>query len=219
MVVIKSARAQQLIKASKHWLDDPMGGMVQYQGADFPLMVMVEKEGLIVKKLSFHGRAVDDWKKAILESWASIMIKRPVVDMDKITLRECEAYLRDRNSEAALENVPADFEEKFQRLLGWIKNTSFADEARAYQFPSEKGPFRNLKLADKVRELKGFLNSPEVIYLYKEHRRPTLLDVSELTIYIDVPYDSPREKALLDELHALGVETFQEEELNFIPDA
>jgi hypothetical protein len=43
--------------------------------------------------------------------------------------------------------------------------------------------------------------------------------VEELTVYIQAPYSTNEEKSMFEELHALGVVTFQEESLNFIPDA
>ncbi len=72
---------------------------------------------------------------------------------------------------------------------------------------------------DKVREIKAFLNSPEILTLYQNLPRPELVDVEDLTVYIHAPYESQREKSLFEELHILGVEAFQEENLNFIPDA
>jgi hypothetical protein len=76
-----------------------------------------------------------------------------------------------------------------------------------------------LKLVDKVRELKAFLSSVEVHDLYKDCLRPELVDVEDLTVFIQAPYSSELERSLFEELHLLGVATFQEENLNFIPES
>jgi hypothetical protein len=40
-----------------------------------------------------------------------------------------------------------------------------------------------------------------------------------MTVYINAPYGSQKEKELFEELHLLGVEAFQDENLNFIPES
>jgi hypothetical protein len=92
------------------------------------------------------------------------------------------------------------------------------EEAREYHFEREKGPFHRLSLVDKVRELKAFLNSPEIVSLYEGRERPELVDVEDLTVYVLASYADESDRILFDRLHELGVETFQEESLNFIPE-
>jgi len=91
--------------------------------------------------------------------------------------------------------------------------------ARDYEFHSQNAPFRTLKLVDKVKEIKGFLSSPEIVGLYQGSVPPVLVDVDDLTVFIQVPYETAKEKSLFEELHILGVSAFQEENLNFIPEA
>lgn len=218
MIHIKSQRAQKLLKESKFFKTSPSSQMRSYPSGEIIVAVEMDCEENIVKNLSFYGELLD-WQRVLLESWAFIMIGKNISFCDQITLRECEAFLRDRNSEQALEGIEPETEATFKRLFTWVKQLSHKNEAEAYSFSSQKGPFRNLKLADKVRELKGFLNSPEVASLYQGHLLPVLLEVEDLTVYLEVSYQTEEERALFEELHTMGVEVFQEESLNFIPDA
>lgn len=218
MVTVISQRAKSLLDNPKAFLASPADGMRKYPGESFKLWVQIESAANVVKKLSFFGE-VESWKRVLLESMASLMIGKDLARLEQLSLRECEAYLRDRNSELALEGMPKEAEEEFRKFFHWVRGAALTTVAQDYSFLSEKGPFRNLKLADKVRELKGFLNSPEVATIYQGLPLPELVDVEELDVFLQIPWQTEREKVLLEELHALGVETFQEENLNFIPEA
>jgi hypothetical protein len=214
---INSQRALALLEAPRFYTKDAGQGMRRYFGAP-AFAAILEWEGDIVKNLSFSGELPHEWL-LLLESMATLMVGKPASRWDQLTFRECEAFLRDRNSQPAFEEVPLEIEEAFKKILQWFKHFPRLNRGEEYAFSSEKGPFRNLKLTDKVRELKGFLNSPDIHQLYQGLPVPELVDVEELTVYLTVPYASEREKALFEELHSLGVEAFQEESLNFIPEA
>jgi hypothetical protein len=218
MLVIKSQRAQKLLEhpvAVKKELDSKMR---KYPNEFLKVWVDMEFDLNRVKKLSFFGE-LDFDEKIILESLACLMLDKPLAHLDAISLRECEAFLRDRNSELAFEGASPDLENKFKRFFSWLKNWSMITHGEHYSFRSEKGPFHQLKLVDKIKELKAFLNSIDIINLYQSSVRPELIDVEDLTVYIQVPYQSEMDKSLFEELHILGVEAFQEENLNFIPEA
>lgn len=218
MTIIKSHRANKLIEEPRFFKRSKTQSMRAYPGPEFSLFVELEWDQDNVKNLSFQGE-VESWQRVLLESWALITVGKNFSRLDQVSLRECEAFLRDRNSEPAVEEIPPEAEEDFKQLFTWIKQFPRPNQVRDYTFSSDKGPFRNLKLTEKVRELKGFLNSPDVLSLYQGLSSPQLLDVEDLTVYLDVPYQTERERALFEELHMLGVEAFQEECLNFIPDA
>jgi hypothetical protein len=150
---------------------------------------------------------------------ASLLIGKPITKLDELSIRECEAFLRDRNSEEAFDGMTESDEAELKKVFQWIRVWPKFEVAKDYTFPSEKGPFARLKLVDKIKEVKAFLNSPEILTLYQDLPRPELVDVEDLTVYIHAPYESQREKSLFEELHILGVEAFQEENLNFIPEA
>lgn len=218
MANIHSERAKSLLQKNKFFETVQTPGMKRYPNPQWDFWAGLEVSEGNVKNLSFFGR-LEEWKKVLLQSMASIMVGKSISQFDQVTLRECEAYLRDKNSETAIQGLPKNAEAEFKEVLLWLRTWNQTQASGNYHFSSEKGPFRNLKLTDKVRELKAFLNSDDIISLYQNHARPELLDVEELTVYLNVPYETEREKALLDELHALGVATFQEENLNFIPEA
>lgn len=218
MVEIKSERAKMLLKQPRAIEKTQSSQMKRYPGADLNLWVHLEREHQNVKKLSFFG-SFEDYEAVLLESVSALLTGRPVSLLENLTLRECEAYLRDRNSEFALDQLSENDEARFKKLFQWMRGFPEKKEACEYQFDSKKGPFRELRLVDKIRELKAFFNSYEIQKLYEGLACPELVDVEELTIYIHVPYLSERDRALFEELHVLGVAMFQEESLNFIPEA
>lgn len=215
---IKSQRALNLLKNPVAFVSPDPTQMRKYPSDDLNLWVKIERENQNVKKLSFAG-SVADHEKVLLEAVSALMKARPLTVLENLNLRECEAFLRDRNSEMALENIPATDEARFKKFFAWLRILPTETPAQEYQFSSEKGPFSKLKLVDKIRELKAFLSSFEVRDLYRGMVAPELIDVDDLTVYIQAPYQSERDRALFEELHILGVSTFQEENLNFIPEA
>lgn len=218
MLKINSERAKKILGTPRFVKNELSPLMKRYPGDGIILWVHLEWEQNIVKNLSFYGE-MGDLQKIILESMASLLIGKPITSLDNLSIRECEAFLRDRNSEVAFEGMTEDEEIELKKVFTWIRMWPKMDAPKVYNFPSEKGLFRNMKLVDKVREIKAFLNSPEILTLYQNLARPELVDVEDLTVYIHAPYASQREKSLFEELHILGVEAFQEENLNFIPDA
>lgn len=217
MTTIKSTRAKKLLETPKHFTSALIPVMKRYPGDELVLWVDLEWDQQNVKKLSMFGQLTDP-QRVILESMASLLIGKPISLLESLTTRECEAFLRDRNSEMAIEGLTESDEALFKKVFQWLRAWPKLVAPKDYSFSSEKGPFRNLKVVDKIKEVKAFLNSPEILSLYQNLPRPELVDVDELTVYIHAPYDSQREKGLFEELHILGVEAFQEEDLNFIPD-
>jgi hypothetical protein len=218
VVNVKSERAKKILEKPAFIKSEQGPLMKKYPGDGLSLWVSLEWDGNIVKNLSFYGD-LEDHQKIFLESMASLLINKPITKLDELSIRECEAFLRDRNSEQAVEGMTEALEAEIKKVFQWIRVWPKETKACDYSFPSEKGPFRQLKLVEKIREIKGFLNSPEILTLYQNMQRPELVDVEDLTVYIHAPYNSQRDKSLFEELHILGVEAFQEEELNFIPDA
>ena len=146
-------------------------------------------------------------------------MNRPISKLDAFTLRELEAYLRDKNSEASIEEMTENDDIYLKKVFGWLKTLGQKPLSKDYHFSSENRPFCELKLADKIKEIRGFLNSPEILTLYRNVGIPELIDVEEMTVYLNVPYSSKEEKELFHELHQLGVEAFRDENLNFIPES
>lgn len=218
MVEIKSERAKKLLIQPRAIESTQSSQMKKYPGSDMNLWVSLERDQQNVKKLSFFG-SIQDYEAVLLESVSALMTGRPISLLENLSLRECEAYLRDRNSELAMDEVPSSDEGRFKKLFHWLRVFPEKKEALEYQYDSKKGPFCELKLVDKIRELKAFLNSYEIQKLYQGVACPELVDVEELTVYIHVPYLSEGDRALFEELHLLGVAMFQEESLNFIPEA
>jgi hypothetical protein len=218
VAIVKSFRAKKLLENLRFVKNEQDPAMKKYPGETPVLWLMLEWDMNNVKNLSFYGE-FSDYQKVILESMASLLINKPITKLDDLTVRECEAFLRDRNSEASIEEMTEIEEMELKKVFQWVRVYPRLSPPKEYSFPSEKGPFRLLKLVDKIREIKAFLNSPEILTLYENLARPELVDVEDLTVYIHAPYDSEREKSLFEELHNLGVEVFQEENLNFIPDA
>jgi site-specific recombinase XerD len=218
VVEIKSERAQKLLQNPHAIVSNDLSLMKKYPSDEFSLWVHVELDNQNVKKLSFAG-TLEDYEKVLLEATASLMKGKSLAFFENLTLRECEAFLRDRNSELAVVNLTAADESKFHKFFQWLRVVRPLEAPQDYHFSLKKGPFRDLKLVDKVKELKAFLNSVEIQDLYAGLATPELVDVDDLSVYIQAPYHSEKDRALFEGLHALGVATFQEESLNFIPEA
>lgn len=218
MFKVNSVRAKKVLESPFYLKSELSPLMKRFPGEGVNLWVHLEWDDQRVKNLSFHGE-VTDAQKIILESMASLLIGRPITSLDNLSLKECEAFLRDRNSELAFEGMTEAEENLLKKIFSWIRVWPRGIAIKDYHFPSEKGLFRNLKLVEKIKEIKAFLNSPEILTLYQNMASPELVDVQDLTVYIHVSYVSQKDKSLFEELHLLGVEAFQEENLNFIPDA
>jgi hypothetical protein len=219
MVEIKSTRAQNFLTSPQAREELNAAEMRRYPSDDFKLWVKLHSEHQVVKKLSFAGE-LESYEVVLLEALASLLQGRSLGILENLSLRECEAYLRDRNSELALSGLPSEDEARFRKLFTWLRLRPWeVGTHREYEFAFSKGPFHKLKLVDKITELKAFLNSSQVQLLYQGHLLPELVDVEELTVYLQAPYHSESERGLFEELHLLGVNTFKEEQLNFIPDA
>ncbi len=218
MVVIKSERAKGLLQNPRAIEQVNLSQMRKYPSDDFNLWVNLERDGKNVKNLSFAGN-LQDYEKILLEAVSGLLKDRSAELLDNLSLRECEAFLRDRNSELALENLDASDESKFKKLFQWMRSYRPTEAPCEYLFSSKNGPFRALKLVDKVREIKAFLRSFEVQELYQGTLAPELIDIDDLTVYLQAPYHSEKDRALFEELHILGVSMFQEESLNFIPES
>ncbi len=218
MVKVNSSRARKILEAPRYLKAEVTPTMRKYPGSGILLWVEVEGDSLSVKNLSYSG-TLESVHVLILESMASLLIGKKLSLLENLSVRECEAYLRDRNSEPAFEGWGQDEEKLFHSVFQWIRVWPFRISSQNYVYPREKGPFRQLRLADKVREIKAFLTSTEIASLYAETRRPELVDVEELTVYVQAPYSSESERALFQELHERGVEIFGEDELNFIPES
>lgn len=218
MLKINSERAKKILENPRFIKTELSPLMKRYPGDSVVLWVQLDWDQHIVKNLSFYGEFTS-LQKIILESMASLLIGKPITGLDNLSVRECEAFLRDRNSQVAFEGMSEEEENLLKKVFQWIRVWPKLEAPKEYRFSYEKCPFYKLKLVDKIREIKAFLNSPEILTLYQNLARPELVDVEDLTVYIHAPYSSEKERALFEELHILGVEAFQEESLNFIPEA
>ncbi|MFL5783243.1 MAG: hypothetical protein ACJ76H_01455 [Bacteriovoracaceae bacterium] len=218
MVKVNSSRAKKILETPRFLKKEILPNMRKFPGTGILMWMELEGDQNSVKNLSFSG-SLNEFHILVLESMAGLLIGKKISVLDQLTLRECEAYLRDRNSEMAFEGWGPDEEALFQSIFRWVRAWPFKNPSQSYVYSSDKGPFRLLKLADKVREIKAFLSSKEISLLYHNVRAPELIDVDDLTVYVDAPFSSEEERALFHELHERGVEVFHEDELNFIPES
>jgi hypothetical protein len=217
MPIVKSQRANKLLETPVFFSQELMPQMKRYPDDQLKIWALMEIENGVVKTLSYFGE-VENFERVILEASGKLLQGRPLSSLDSLTVRECEAFLRDRNSENSIEGLEEKDEARFKKFFQWMRAIPHSHGAQDYEFASQKGPFRELKLVDKVKELKAFLNSKEVISLYGNRSAPELIDVDGLTVFVQAPYHSEEDRSLFEELHVRGVEAFQEEMLNFIPE-
>ena len=217
MFTVNSERARALLEKPRFFVQEITSGMRRYPSDSFDLFALVEREGGLVKNLSFAG-TVPDFLRLYLESMASLWLRRPGASIQELSLRECEAFLRDRNSIPAMTELTSNEEETVLEIFHWVRQLDSEREVSDYEFSSQKGSFERLSLVDKVKELKAFLGSTQVDQIYQGMARPEVLDVEELTVFVWAPYGSEKEREAFEKLHTLGVQTFGEDRLNFIPE-
>jgi hypothetical protein len=217
MVEVKSARALKLLEVPVSLKNEMQTGMKRFPFDDVKVWASLEWDQNNVKNLSFYGE-LNNGERIIVEALGLLMKKKAITYLDQISLRECEAFLRDRNSEPAVTGMTEAEENFFKRLVRWLRSWSRIEGGANYKFTNEKGAFRQLKLVDKIREMKAYLASAQILTLYENLIAPELVDLEDLTVYIQAPYATDSEKKAFQELHTLGVEAFQEENLNFIPE-
>lgn len=173
-----------------------------------------EGDGL---RLRFKGENVD-WKIVLSEAMARLCEGKEMSRLDELDLREIDAFIRDRNSEA-----------------GWILSKDELKEANIYiqnikigltlSFTEVKipltwhpGQFRQLSLPERIKTLKSLFQNPFVQNLYRGMGQPNLLDVEDLTVYLHVPYETEDQRGRLDDLHSWLAVTLKEPDLNLIPE-
>ena len=156
MVVIKSVRAKKLLDNLKYVRAELQTGMRKYPSEQLKIHAHLEWDQQNVKNLSFFGE-LEDFEKILLESMANLVVGKNGALLESLSARECEAYLRDRNSELAVEGMSETVEKQFKSFFLWLRSWPRQTEGKVYRFPSEKGPFRTFKLVDKIKELKAFL--------------------------------------------------------------
>lgn len=217
MFKVNSQRARAILQQPRFFEKIPLPDMKKFPSELLPVWVKVEFEQSHVKKLSFAGTPSEGCL-LVIESMANLLVGKNLAILNELSVRECEAFLRDRNSEAAFEGLSHEEESELKKFFNWLKNPPRTKSAEVYHFHQQKGPFQLLNLVDKVKELKAFLNSPEIMALYQGRSAPELVDVEDLSVFVQAPYQDEADRILFDRLHELGVETFQEESLNFIPE-
>ncbi len=219
MFEILSQRAEALLKAPQHRLMQKKDTMRFFKGELLHCWVDLEIENGSVKNLSYYGD-LDPALLVLIEALARIMRNKSLAHFESMTLRECEAFLRDKNSQASLSKLTNELEVEFKRLCTWLRLwPTSSNVSQNFDFDSKKMVFKNLSLVEKIKIIKLFFRSSQVLTLYAGLPAPELIDVVDLDIFIEVPYETEEERELLHHLQELAVEIFQEPEFNFIPES
>ncbi len=218
MIEIKSKRACDLLVKSEIFSEEKKLSMRFFSGTFCSVWVDLEFDHINVKKMSYYGTLLD-YQKVILIALEKLLKNKPLEVLESFSIRELEAFLRDRNSVAALENLPPELEGQFRLFLTWLRLWPVpSDHSTQYEFTQGKS-FEQLGLVEKVSELKSFFHSENVMRIYQGRPKPEFIDISSLDIFLNVPYETEDDKALLHDLHELLVMTFREEKLNLIPES
>ena len=148
MVKVNSSRAQKILETPRYRKGEVTPSMRKYPGSGILLWIDIEGDPLSVKNLSYSG-TLETVHVLILESMASLLMGKNLSALENLTVRECEAFLRDRNSEAAFTGWGQDDEKLFHSIFQWIRVWPFRNSSQNFIYPKEKGPFRQLRLADR----------------------------------------------------------------------
>lgn len=211
-----SQRAQNLARSlSGHTQATQKGHLLKLSDV---LWLELHGEGAL-EKINFSS----SWQRGsqvLLLALTQILKGKPLESAKNLSLREIEAYLRDRNSEPALPSEDyMDLSESWPRIQSQLSSLSTASgEGRNYEFASGR-VFALLNLSEKIQELKAFFSSETLLGLRRSGGKIELLDVQDFDIFIALDSGSVPEAALLDWLQMKLVEVFREPSLNIIPES
>lgn len=173
-----------------------------------------EGEGL---RLRFKGEN-SDWKIILSEAVARLCEGKAPERLEQLDFREIDAFLRDRNSEPGWELSESEVKE----AEGYLQNikVGITLSYTEVNLPTVwvHGQFKKLSLPDKIKTVKSLFNGPFVQNLYRGITPPALLDVEDLTVFLQVPYETDEHRSRLDDLHSWLVFTLKEPDLNLIPE-
>jgi hypothetical protein len=212
-----SQRAKSLLEQYSQREDVFTEGMIKCQIADG--LWVAFKGQVECEEVLFSNQ----WPQAcqvLFLSFEKIMKKKEWSSAKTLSLRELEAFLRDRNSEPAL--PPESFailENNWPKILQSIDQIGSTSQGHvSYQFSSQK-VFATLSLPEKIQELKSFFSSEILLGFYRQGGRVEVLDIEDFTVYVALDCGSIPEAPLLDWMQMKLVETFRESALNIIPEA
>jgi len=167
--------------------------------------------------LRFKGHN-SDWKIVLSEAMSRLCEGKEMERLEQLDFREIDSYVRDRNSEAGWDLSEAEIKEA-NTYINNIKigiNLSYTEVKIPLEWTS--GQFKKLPLPEKIKTLKSMFQNPFVQNLYRGIGLPTLLDVEELTVYIQVSYSTDDERGRLDDLQSWLSFILKEPDLNLIPE-
>ena len=211
-----SKRAQNLAKNLSLYTQYSKKGHLLKLDEELWIEVFGDKE---LEKI-FFSPSWNLGSQVLLLALGEILRGKPLESAKNLSLREIEAYLRDRNSEEALaaESYP-DLSEHWSRIQAQLLSlTNSSVGGKSYQFPSGK-VFALLSLAEKIQELKAFFSSDTLLGLMRSGGRIELLDVQDFDVFIALDSGSVPEAALLDWLQMKLTEVYREPSLNIIPES
>ena len=159
-----------------------------------------------------------EWKIVLSEALSRICEGRSAERLEQLDFREIDAFIRDRNSESGWDLSEAELKEAavyIQNIkVGIVLSYSTVDLPTVWS----AGQFAKLALTEKIKTLKTMFQGPFVQNLYRGMSTPNLLDVEDLTVFIQVPYNTDDERGRLDDLHSWLSFTLKEPDLNLIPE-
>ncbi len=205
--------ASLVSKQAKNLFESPK--FITKDSADWSYWKVTTDNGGI--GLRFKG-ANSDWKIVLSEALARICEGKSMERLEKIEWREIDAFIRDRNSEAGWDLSEAEVKEG----IGYLQNIkigvtlSYSEVSLPIVWTA--GQFKKLSLSERIKTLKSLFQGPFVQNLYRGLDKPNLLDVEDLTVYLQVPYESDTHREKLDELHSWLAYTLKEPDINLIPE-
>lgn len=168
-------------------------------------------------RLRFRGQNAD-WKIVLSEAMARICEGKSMERLEQLEFREIDAFIRDRNSEVGWDLSEVEFKEASAYLQNIKIGITLSYNEVSIPTVWAAGEFQKLALTDRIKTLKSLLQGPFVQNLYRGMEKPGLLDVEDLTVYLQVPYETDQEREKLDELHSWLSFTLKEPDLNLIPE-
>lgn len=167
--------------------------------------------------LRFKGENLD-WKIVLSEAMARLCEGKAMDRLEQLDFREIDAFIRDRNSEPGWELSEAEQKEAHLYIQNIKVGVTLSYSEVTLPSLWMPGQFKKLSLPEKIKTLKSMFSNPFVQNLYRGLGPINLLDVEELTVYLQLPYETDDQRERLDELHSWLSFTLKEPDLNLIPE-
>ncbi len=211
MEYIISKRSKKIMSEVKHCLDSEI-----FESIDLPYSSVKEIKYKInldqgkLTELYYDSSSFIESDRIFLEALCLLAMGKNTDQALEITPREVDYFLRDNNSTPSF-NTEINLDHD---VLLLFKETLNAKNQFNYDL-DQYGPYSGLSLVDKIKNVKNCLSYYNASVFNKYNINVELIEIDDLLIVLNINNREYREE-ILDELHQMFIEVFQDDNINVI---